>query len=182
MLRKNVKNLNEDALYLAENLVNVSVAAGSKWQKVLAKSLNVGTDMLERQQDLALNTVETVAKQVSTGNKRIRKLIQVDPQFKIKWPGKKITTPSIKGKVKAAVKKTTGSATIDMKNLKTITGVGPKIESMLNEFGIKTIEQLAKADLKDLRRILDKAGPRFKMHNPALWKKQANLVLKGQQN
>ena len=57
-----------------------------------------------------------------------------------------------------------------------VEGVGPKIEGLLNEGGIHTWADLANADLEEVQAILDAAGSRYRMHNPATWAKQARLA------
>ena len=65
-------------------------------------------------------------------------------------------------------------------NLKKVEGIGPKIESLLNAEGIFTFLQLSKTKVKLIRDILTAAGPRFKMHNPGTWPRQAGMAAKGQ--
>lgn len=64
-------------------------------------------------------------------------------------------------------------------NLKKIEGIGPKIEKLLNADGILTFDQLAKAKVKRVAAILEAAGPRFRMHDPGTWAKQAKLAAAG---
>ncbi len=64
-------------------------------------------------------------------------------------------------------------------NLKKIEGIGPKIEEHLNNGGILTFIELATAKLERLQEILDAAGPRYRMHNPATWSQQAGLAADG---
>lgn len=80
--------------------------------------------------------------------------------------GKKITLPS--GKKVAA------------DDLKLIEGVGPKIEGLLHDAGIRSWADLAGADVAQLQAILDAAGSSFKMHDPATWAKQAQLAVDGE--
>ena len=87
-----------------------------------------------------------------------------------KAPVKKAAAPK-----KAAAGK--ASATAD--DLKKIEGIGPKIENLFNEAGIKTFDALAKAKKKTLTDILAAAGPRFRMHDPSTWVQQAKLAAKG---
>lgn len=61
-----------------------------------------------------------------------------------------------------------------------VEGVGPKIEGLLNEGGIHTWEDLANAPTEKVQAILDEAGPRYRMHDPATWAKQAKLAHEGQ--
>jgi len=74
---------------------------------------------------------------------------------------------------KAPVKKAAKPA---KDNLKKIEGIGPKIEKLMNEAGILTFADLGKAKIKVMKDVLSAAGPRFKMHDPATWAKQAKLA------
>lgn len=64
-------------------------------------------------------------------------------------------------------------------DLKKIEGIGPKIETLLGEAGIISFSDLAKADIKTLKAVLEKAGNRYKMHDPGSWPQQAKLALAG---
>jgi predicted flap endonuclease-1-like 5' DNA nuclease len=61
-------------------------------------------------------------------------------------------------------------------DLKLIEGVGPKIEEILNKEGIHTYEQLSETSIIRLAGILKKAGPRFQIHDPSSWPKQAIMA------
>jgi large subunit ribosomal protein L27 len=65
---------------------------------------------------------------------------------------------------------------IKQDDLKLVEGIGPKIEGLLNEGGIHTWEDLATAATDKVQAILDEAGPRYRMHDPATWAKQAKLA------
>lgn len=62
-------------------------------------------------------------------------------------------------------------------DLKLIEGIGPKIAGVLQEAGIHTFAQLARAEVDTLRRILEDADLRFA--DPATWPEQARLAAKG---
>jgi len=64
-------------------------------------------------------------------------------------------------------------------DLTKIEGVGPKIKEILNKSGIFSFEQLAAAKPADIKKSLEAAGPRFKMHNPGSWPKQSKLAADG---
>jgi large subunit ribosomal protein L27 len=68
---------------------------------------------------------------------------------------------------------------VNQDDLKLVEGVGPKIEGLLNDAGIQTWADLANADLDKLQAILDEAGSRYRMHDPATWAKQASLAAEG---
>lgn len=67
-------------------------------------------------------------------------------------------------------------------DLKKIEGIGPKIAEILNAAGITTFNSLAAADVLEVKAILEKAGNRYKMHNPASWGMQATIAAKGDWN
>ena len=64
-------------------------------------------------------------------------------------------------------------------DLKKIEGIGPKIEGLLNEGGFTTFAQLADGPVEKVQDILDAAGPRYRIHKPATWAKQAALARDG---
>ena len=64
-------------------------------------------------------------------------------------------------------------------DLKAIEGIGPKIEGLLKDAGIKSWAALSKAPVSDLQAILDKAGPRYKLADPGSWPKQAEFAAAG---
>lgn len=65
-------------------------------------------------------------------------------------------------------------------DLTKIEGIGPKIGEVLSAAGIDSFELLSAAKVNDLKSILADAGPKFQMHNPKSWPKQAKLAAKGQ--
>ncbi len=64
-------------------------------------------------------------------------------------------------------------------DLKKIEGIGPKIEGLLNAARIHTFAQLAAAPTADVQAVLDRAGPRYRIHDPATWARQAALAAGG---
>lgn len=65
-------------------------------------------------------------------------------------------------------------------DLKVVEGVGPAIEGLLQDAGITTWRQLADSDPARLREVLVAAGPRFQVHDPGSWPRQAGLLADGQ--
>ncbi len=64
-------------------------------------------------------------------------------------------------------------------DLKVIEGIGPALEKMLNENNIFTYDHLANHTVAQLENMLDKAGPRFRVHVPETWPEQASLLRDG---
>jgi len=65
-------------------------------------------------------------------------------------------------------------------DLKKIEGIGPVIEKLLYAEEIYTWDDLSKTEVKVIQAILDKAGPRFKVHNPESWPFQAGMAARGE--
>lgn len=65
-------------------------------------------------------------------------------------------------------------------DLKKIEGIGPKIEELLQNAGIVTFADLAKADPNAIKDILNAAGPRYQMHDPASWPMQSEMAANGE--
>ncbi len=61
-------------------------------------------------------------------------------------------------------------------DLKLIEGIGPKIAELLSAANITTFAQLAHADVAHLNQILEAAGPRYQLADPATWPQQAALA------
>ncbi len=61
-------------------------------------------------------------------------------------------------------------------DLKIVEGIGPKIEGLLNDDEIHTWQDLADATVERIQKILDDAGPRYRIHDPNTWANQAKLA------
>lgn len=79
---------------------------------------------------------------------------------------------------KLAAKKL-GFSSTNHNDLKVVEGIGPKIEGLLKEGGIKTWSELAAADVSRIQEILDAAGSRYKLAVPRTWAQQAGLAAAG---
>jgi hypothetical protein len=70
-----------------------------------------------------------------------------------------------------------GHAEASADDLEVLEGIGPKVAKVLNEAGIHTFADLAKAQAGDVQKVLDSAG--LQMMNPAGWIEQAKLAARG---
>ena len=78
-----------------------------------------------------------------------------------------------------SVKTTTAEPVAKTDDLTVIEGIGPKIAELLIAGGIRTFKELAAAKPAAVKAILDAAGKRYQMHDPATWPKQAALARDG---
>ncbi len=132
-------------------------------------------------------TIEKPTSKVATKKTTIKKVTaKAKPAKRTakKATAKKTTAKKVAAKKTTPAKKTTAkkvtAKTITAKDkLTKIEGIGPKIEGLLKAAGIVTFADLGKAKVTVLRNILAEAGPRYKMHNPSTWAKQAKLAAKG---
>ncbi len=68
---------------------------------------------------------------------------------------------------------------IQKDDLKKIEGIGPKIESLLNEGGIYSYADLSHTKYSKLKSILAEAGSQYSSHDPSTWAEQAELAAEG---
>ena len=111
-------------------------------------------------------------------------LLIVDPQVMVqeaKKAAKKAPAKTTKAAAtaKAPAKKAVKKEVPSKDDLTKIEGIGPKITRLLEAEGIISFKDLSKATAKKLKGILDAAGPKFQMHNPTSWPKQAKLAASG---
>lgn len=79
----------------------------------------------------------------------------------------------------AAAAKSVFGKTVKQDDLKIVEGIGPKIEGMFHESGIKTWKDLANTTVADCQKVLDKGGKRYQIHDPASWPMQAKMCYAG---
>ena len=75
----------------------------------------------------------------------------------------------------AAAKKA-GFALKNANDLTVVEGIGPKINELFNNAGVKTFAQLANQTIPQMRKVLDDGGSRFRIANPSTWGQQAALA------
>lgn len=99
---------------------------------------------------------------------------------KAKAPKKeaKAKKETVAAEPKAKAKKETKAA-VAKDDLTRIEGIGSKIAKLLEADGINTFAALGKATGKTLKAVLEAAGPKFQLHDPASWPKQAKLAAAG---
>lgn len=78
-----------------------------------------------------------------------------------------------------AAKKAIGKK-VKQDDLTVVEGIGPKIQQLYHDAGIKTWQELSVTSIEQSKQILADAGNRFKMHDPSTWAEQADLAAKGQ--
>ncbi len=69
---------------------------------------------------------------------------------------------------------------IKQDDLKLVEGIGPKIEGLFHNFGIKTWQALSDATVAKCQEVLDSGGKRYQIHDPASWPMQAKMAYKGE--
>lgn len=64
-------------------------------------------------------------------------------------------------------------------DLTKVEGIGPKIKGLLNADSIWSFKQLSDTAVSQLEKILEEAGPRYRVHSPKTWPKQAKMADEG---
>ena len=143
-------------------------------------ALRAENEKLKRDLSSCLDSYNAVK---SNTSEKINKSVEVKSE---KAPVKQkqkaeVNKPVAKAKPAAkstAKTKTTTKKAVSTKkdDLKIIEGIGPALEKLLNSKGIFNFDQLSKEPTKNLEKMLDEAGPRFRVHVPETWAEQAKLL------
>ena len=147
---------------------NPLVKKAEKMAKKLQKELNETIeDVKDKVEDVAEDVKDKVEDVVEDVQEKVEKIVK--PKAK-KVPAKKTTK---KTAVKKAQKK------VEVKNdLKTIKGIGPKMETTLNAAGIISYSQIAKSSIKKLEKAIEDGDMNPRMYNATNWKAQAQDLVK----
>lgn len=65
-------------------------------------------------------------------------------------------------------------------DLKIVEGIGPKIEQLFFNEGIKTWKSLSETSVEECENVLMKGGEAYKIHKPGTWPRQAKMAYEGQ--
>ena len=84
--------------------------------------------------------------------------------------------PKVATVIDFAAAKKAGFALKNANDLTVIEGIGPKINELFNNAGVKTFAQLAIQTVPQMRKVLDDGGSRFRIANPSTWGQQAALA------
>ncbi len=153
----------------------IKATASKVAKKATSKKVSIESLLEDKKTTVKKVAKPTAKKAVKKVAKKTTKTVAKAKKV-VKPTAKKVTAKkaSVKKVVKPTAKRATGKVTKN--DLKAIEGIGPKIEGLLNKAGILTYKQLSTTKVQDLKNILTAAGPRYKMHNPTTWKKQARLA------
>ncbi len=146
------------------------------------KALKVSLAPLSKKMSAVGKELESAEGKFKKARKRLRKSELVPVKAKAKMKNKNKGKSKNKNKNKKdpiEPSQQAGSSQIQQKsNLKLLSGIGPKIESLLQAAGLHSFADLAAAEEAQLRTILREAGSRYQMHNPGSWPEQAALASK----
>lgn len=125
-------------------------------------------------------TTSSANKKVVAKTKTVVKKTNKSEDAKTKAVKKKVTKKTAIKKTPKKVAKLTVVKSNKKDDLTKVEGIGPKIQEHFNNGGIYTWEQLENSKVERLQEILDLAGPRYRIHNPASWSLQAAMCVKGE--
>lgn len=72
--KESAKKANEVALNTTEDVVTETINIASQWQKVTEKALKGGVKLLDNQQNIVFDALETYKNHIVKGSKRLRKV------------------------------------------------------------------------------------------------------------
>lgn len=69
--------------------------------------------------------------------------------------------------------------TIKQDDLTLVEGIGPKIQELFHNHGVRTWKALSETNVDRCQQILDTGGERYTVHNPSTWPRQAKMAYDG---
>lgn len=72
--KTSVKKANDFALYTTEDVITETITIASQWQKVTDKALKGGVKLLDNQQNLVFDALETYKSHFVKGKKKFSKI------------------------------------------------------------------------------------------------------------
>lgn len=110
-----------------------------------------------------------------------QKLSESDKPTKTKSPSASIAPSQAKtSSFNAAEAKAALGKRVKENDLKIVEGIGPKIEGLFHNFGIKTWKDLSEISTNKCQEVLNSGGDRYRIHDPASWPMQAKMAYEGQ--
>jgi predicted flap endonuclease-1-like 5' DNA nuclease len=182
---------NSKLSHKASLLENDLIVAKSSFQNELdtckanSNKLNLTISSLQSELDLLKaknNTVKSKSSEKTIKPATAPKKAVVKKAVPVKKiPAKKAPTSKINslGSFDFADAQKAFGKKIKLDDLKVVEGIGPKIEELYKNAGIKTWKALSETPLEKSQAILDAAGDRYKIHNPGSWAKQALMASQG---
>lgn len=161
-------------------------ATSGDWAKYYTLQDNKG-EFLEAEPTIIKKEVKVVeeapkeVKVVKEAPKVVKEEVKVVKEVTSKAP------PIIKRAVRVAAPtrtvKSTSSSSYNTyfasTDLQIIEGVGPKIQQILSDAGYGNWGAIAESSYDDLKKVLSNAGPRYRIHDPRSWARQAQLATSG---
>lgn len=79
----------------------------------------------------------------------------------------------------AAEAKSVFGKVIKENDLTVVEGIGPKIQELFHNHGVKTWKALSECTVDKCQSVLDSGGENYKIHDPGTWPEQAKLAYEG---
>ncbi|MBK8490636.1 MAG: hypothetical protein IPL49_06990 [Saprospirales bacterium] len=170
--------------YLNSAIGSVLPASSESEKDDLKKIEGIGTFIEKQLNEAGIYTYEQISKLDEVLIEQLTTAIQFFPGRIVKddWVGQaaQLLNQTQEEKKEAQPGEDPPSANQVAESLQVVEGIGPKIETLLNEAGISSLQDLADAKGDHLQEILSSAGERFRLHDPSTWPEQARLAAAGE--
>ncbi|MEM1325358.1 MAG: hypothetical protein AAGI23_05355 [Bacteroidota bacterium] len=162
-----------DTKQITRNIKETADEARATVTKATATAKKKATKVIEQ---TATDAKQAVAKSKASAKTKAKATKDITKATKA---AKKEVADVAKATTKAAAKAAKAmKPTVERDNLKLLNGVGPKMESVLNKYGIETFADLAKADAKNLATLIETEDPRYARYDVNTWVKEAKKLAK----
>ncbi len=148
----------------------------------LTRIEGIGAFLEKKLNEIGVYTFEEIA---SWDSERIREVTEAIEYFEGRierdnWVEQAARLALRKQENPESFQKKPGPLSKDPENLQAIEGIGPQIEELLKNAGIRNWEGLADANIEQLKAILESADESFQGIDPSSWPDQARLAKNGE--
>ncbi len=162
-----------DAKEITRNIKETADEARATVTKATATAKEKATKVIEQ---TTTEAKQAVAKTKASAQTKVQATKNINKAAKA---AKKDVAEAAKATTKVVAQATeTVKPTVERDNLKLLNGVGPKMEEVLNKYGIETFADLAKADAKNLATLLETEDPRYARYDVNAWVKESKKLAK----
>lgn len=77
-----IKSVNDNLIEMADVIIDETTASTAKYQKLAAKTIKKSEPIVQKNVEILVDSAELIYEQLSTGNKRLQKLLGITKQVK----------------------------------------------------------------------------------------------------
>lgn len=172
-LGEELTSYKKSAETLEEDLKECTKACKNLEEKLKQSTENTGTN---KELELKVTNLEADLEKCNKNNESLQANLDIARNVSF-LASKGVATEEIAFDASAA--KAVYGKKIKQDDLTLIEGIGPKIQELFHNHGVKTWKELSECSVEKCQEVLNTGGDRYRIHSPNTWPKQARLAYEG---